>query len=209
MYKININDNTIYLMDGKEFKEVDSSQFDMHVKYTGKTKFLLSYIDMLEKTRRISKLLIYNEQLKPLKKDFESLFREIRASGGVVEDESGKVLMIYRRGHWDLPKGKIDAGEGKKEAAIREVMEETGISQPVLTHKICTTRHCYRLKSGERVLKKTFWYAMKAKNQKLIPQKSEDIEKAKWVNPAKFIKEDLPIYSNILDVLLSSEHLED
>jgi 8-oxo-dGTP pyrophosphatase MutT (NUDIX family) len=208
MYKININDNTIYLMDTQEFNKVDPSQFDLQVKYTGKTKILLSYVDMLEKTRRINKLLIYDDQLKPLKKDFESLFRKIRASGGVVEDESGKVLMIFRRGHWDLPKGKIDPGEGKKQAAIREVMEETGISQPVLTHKICTTRHCYRLKSGERVLKKTFWYAMKAKNQKLIPQKSEDIEKAKWVNPAKFIKEDSPIYSNILDVLLSSEHLE-
>lgn len=207
MYKININDNTLYLMSSDALTEGIVKQHDMIVPYKGKSKILLSYIDMLEKTNRVKSLLIHYDNLKQLRSDFESLFIIIKASGGVVEDENGKILVIFRRGHWDLPKGKIDPGEKKKAAAIREVMEETGVKDLEITGKLLTTRHTYRLKSRRRVIKKTFWYAMKTHNQKLIPQKDEDIEKAKWVNPNRFFSRDLPIYSNIVDVLKVSGFL--
>lgn len=48
----------------------------------------------------------------------------------VVKD--GKILLIRRtkdpyKGHWSMPGGKIEFGEHVEEAAIREVIEETGI----------------------------------------------------------------------------------
>ena len=208
MYKININDSTLYLISSDDLINVNKKEHDMVVPYKGKTKILLSYIDMLEKTKSIKSVVIHFDDLKRLKTDFESLFVIIKASGGVVEEENGNILMIFRRGHWDLPKGKIEAGEKKKAAAIREVIEETGVSEVSIASKILTTRHTYRLKSKRRVIKKTYWYAMRARNQKLIPQIVEDIEKAKWVNPSKFITGDLPIYSNIIDVLKASGYLD-
>ena len=52
---------------------------------------------------------------------------KIIAAGGLVTNENNELLMIFRRGKWDLPKGKLDKGETIEECAIREVEEETGI----------------------------------------------------------------------------------
>jgi len=41
------------------------------------------------------------------------------------------LLLQYEAGHWDLPKGKIEPGETKHEAALRELMEETGLTATI------------------------------------------------------------------------------
>lgn len=184
-----------------EIEDKSSTKSRMVSPYTGKTKMLLSYIDMLEKTNRFDEVILYHPEVKKLVKDFESLFSVVKAAGGLVKDESNKVLMIYRRGHWDLPKGKLDKGEKKKAAAVREVEEETGISSITLKKRIMTTRHTFRNKSGKRVLKKTYWYKMKAPNQALVPQSAEDIEKAEWHDLSKGLNYKEPVYGNIVDVL--------
>ena len=56
---------------------------------------------------------------------------EIRAAGGIVvrsAKKGHKVLLVHRPGYndWSFPKGKLDPGEKFKEAALREVKEETG-----------------------------------------------------------------------------------
>ncbi len=201
MYKIYIKGNIIKLADSDKVKDKNSTKKRLIAPYTGKTKMLLSYIDMLEKTDRFDEIIIHHHNLSNLKKDMNSLFKVVEAAGGVVEDEKGKLLFIFRRGHWDLPKGKIDLGETKKDAAVREVMEETGIKDIVLEGQLLTTRHSYKLKSGKRALKKTYWYRMKAPHQKLIPQTEEDITAVKWVNMTKGLPKDDPIFKNIVDVL--------
>ncbi|GAA0527677.1 NUDIX domain-containing protein [Paractinoplanes ferrugineus] len=47
----------------------------------------------------------------------------------VVFDDGGRVLLIRRgdNGRWSLPSGMIDPGEQPADAAVREVLEETGI----------------------------------------------------------------------------------
>ena len=54
-------------------------------------------------------------------------FKYIEAAGGLVYNNEGACLFIYRRDKWDLPKGKIDVGELPIEAAKREVEEECGV----------------------------------------------------------------------------------
>jgi 8-oxo-dGTP diphosphatase len=53
----------------------------------------------------------------------------VRAAGGVILRE-GRVALVHRPKYddWSLPKGKLDPGEGWEEAALREVLEETGIA---------------------------------------------------------------------------------
>ena len=53
------------------------------------------------------------------------------AFGGVLVREDGKILLREPKGHyggyvWTFPKGRADEGESAREAALREVREETG-----------------------------------------------------------------------------------
>jgi 8-oxo-dGTP pyrophosphatase MutT (NUDIX family) len=115
----------------------------------------------------------------------------IIAAGGLVQNSKGEMLLIYRRGFWDLPKGKLDAGESIPDCAIREVQEETGIQTLELGQFICTTTHHYFDKwINKDAEKHTHWYAMLSlENETLVPQTEEDIEKIEWV-PRK----QLPLY---------------
>ena len=112
---------------------------------------------------------------------FKSIFNCIDASGGVVKNKQHQILVIFRRGKWDLPKGKIDDGETPEQAALREVGEECGLKELELGALIATTFHTYLLKD-KRILKKTFWYEMSSDSKvELVPQTEEDIEKVAWM----------------------------
>ncbi|MBD2755678.1 NUDIX hydrolase [Spirosoma validum] len=107
-------------------------------------------------------------------------FKVIKAAGGVVI-KSNKLLLMFRRGVWDLPKGKLDDGESSKQGAAREVQEETGVRVSV-GERICTTWHTYNL-NGNRILKRTKWYQMSVlDDSRMAPQVDEDIEKLAWLN---------------------------
>ena len=127
----------------------------------------------------------------------------IKAGGGLVLNDKGELLMIYRRGKWDLPKGKLDEGETIEECAVREVMEETGAGNLERGELLTVGRHEYFDRFlEEEVIKETYWYLMIAKGeQNVIPQTEEDITEIKWV-----IGKDLRVcledsYQNIIDVI--------
>ncbi|HLL94802.1 MAG TPA: NUDIX domain-containing protein [Spirosoma sp.] len=107
-------------------------------------------------------------------------FKIIKAAGGVVT-KGDRQLLIFRRGVWDLPKGKLDDGESSRKAAAREIAEETGVRVSV-GERICTTWHTYSL-NGSPILKRTKWYRMDVlDDSRMAPQEDEDIEKLAWLN---------------------------
>ena len=67
----------------------------------------------------------------------------ITAAGGLVLNPNTEILMIFRRGHWDLPKGKLDEGETIVSCAVREVQEETGLSDIHVDQFLLMTKHTY------------------------------------------------------------------
>lgn len=110
-----------------------------------------------------------------------SAYKYIQAAGGLITNEKGEILMIYRRGKWDFPKGKIEEVEEATTAALREVQEETGLQAEIIEERPISTFHCYDT-YGENMIKETIWFVMFASSeQPLIPQTTEDIEKAEWV----------------------------
>ena len=117
----------------------------------------------------------------------------ITAAGGLVQNSNGEFLLMYRRGFWDLPKGKLDAGESIPDCAIREVQEETGLQSLELGPFICTTTHPYfDTWLNKDVVKHTHWFSMLSlANDTLVPQTEEDIEKLVWVTVPE-----LPEYLN-------------
>jgi 8-oxo-dGTP pyrophosphatase MutT (NUDIX family) len=180
---------------------------------------------------KISTLLLYSESYVPmiphfgnpadnpgsvfpdkgLLSSFLSLFKIIPAAGGVVFNEKRECLFIYRRGKWDLPKGKIGLRkpnaddlppsipgefyiewrspkrmekrrirEPRDEAALREVMEETGLKEIRIVRELTRTYHIYEDK-GRWVLKPTTWFVMYAPgDQPLVPEEKEDISVVRW-----------------------------
>jgi len=204
MYKIYINGTPVHLITKGESIDIPLASEDfLHVRYLDKTKHILQIVDMLEKTHRWKGVAIFEGASGRLWKDFKSLFKIIRAAGGLVLNDEKEALWIYRRGSWDLPKGKIDPGEKKRAAAIREVQEETGIEQVQIDTKLVTTFQTYRLKNGKRVLKKSFWYLMNSTDKTLVPQYEEDIEQAIWADVEHGLNQKEPVYGNIVDVVKS------
>ena len=128
---------------------------------------------------------------------------KIIAGGGLVLNDAGELLMIYRRGKWDLPKGKLDEGETIEECAVREVEEETGVTDIERGELISIGYHEYfdtYLK--EDVIKETHWYAMKVSGkQVLVPQTEEDITEIGWVKGAELEKCLRDSYPNVVDVV--------
>ncbi len=113
---------------------------------------------------------------------FTSQFKFLVAAGGLVRNNAGQYLMIYRRGKWDLPKGKVEPSETPVEAGLREVEEETGISGLTVVRPLTCTYHTYEEK-GNTMLKQTHWFLMQVRGTlSLKPQVEEDIEIAEWVD---------------------------
>lgn len=203
MYKIYINDIPFILSaDMALSQQVPGDKDHIIARYNGSPKIFLNYADMLEKGRQLESITIFSEDLEQLRKDFYSNFKLIEAAGGCVFNAENKLLVIYRRGSWDLPKGKIDPGETPAQAALREVEEETGIGEIVLGDLLCHTYHTYRDPKERRILKRTYWYRMKTIQTVLVPQTEEDIEIAEWVVPATFLENaQLPVYRSIKEVI--------
>ena len=147
----------------------------------------------------IDKIFIEINDKEAFKKFFKSAFKIISAAGGVVLHQE-KILLMYRRKSWDLPKGKIDAGETPQKAAIREIKEETNIDAKIIG-KIGKTYHNYR-QNGELLLKKTYWYVLQAQGKiNPKPQTEEDIEKLIFANNAQMIDCTKKMYQSIRFVL--------
>lgn len=202
MYKIYVNEKPLILVDSISVQDGWHSQKrTIVVRYLNKTKQILQYIDMLNKTKKVDKVILHHNNKKQLKKDFLSLMNVVEAGGGLVFNKKDQLLIIFRRGSWDLPKGKFEKNETKRLGALREVMEETGVDNVQIDEKVGKTYHLFNQK-GKRSLKLTYWYSMSTDfSDKLVPQLEEDIIKAEWVDPKKFLKTYDPIYNNIIDIV--------
>jgi len=142
-----------------------------------------------------------HEPLEELRKAFWKKFILIKAGGGLVKNEKGEVLFMFRRGKWDLPKGKLDDGETLEACALREVQEETGLRDLHLEGPLLVTWHTYD-ESGKHILKETHWYMMKAsESQALLPQQEEQITELKWVGKKGFPTLLANTFPSIVDVI--------
>jgi len=145
--------------------------------------------------------IVLHDNIEELKKAFFKHFTIIEAAGGIVQNEKKDVLFIFRRGKWDLPKGKLEKKETPETAAAREVEEETGVKDLKLKKKIGETYHTYD-EFGKHILKISHWfYFTCSSRQELQPQTEEDISETKWVK-TKDIREPMSnTYENIKDIM--------
>lgn len=203
-YKIYINGKPVFLTTTEGMRELGIQPAkNIHVAYyIGKKKVIKQYLDLLDKNQAIEAIVLYCDRLDELWTDFQECFTLQEAAGGYVLNERSELLVFFRRGSWDMPKGKIDPGETPEQAAVREVQEETGLVHLTLGAFLGHTYHTFESK-GKRILKKTWWYRMTTSDLDLIPQTEEDIEEIRWVEPASWIASEAVVYPNIKEVILS------
>jgi len=201
MKRVFINEKPIvFCRTGKQKTVKGLTKKSLILPYMGKVKQLHQFVDTLEKGSGYDMIVLHHSSPKMVWQLFIDLFTPIIAGGGLVVNQKDKILAIHRRGYWDLPKGKQDPGETKRQCALREVKEETGVKNVKIINKIGRTYHVYRTKSG-RMLKISHWYLMTAPHQVLVPQIEEDITKAKWLTLAELDDRRSKTYKNIISVI--------
>ncbi len=109
--------------------------------------------------------------------------RNEHSSGGAVvavRDGSPHVALIATRGRtrWGLPKGAVSEGETSEQAALREVLEETGL-QAEIVKPLDTIEYFFR--AGDTLIhKRVDFYLMRYMGGELTPQLSE-VDDVEWV----------------------------
>jgi 8-oxo-dGTP pyrophosphatase MutT (NUDIX family) len=142
---------------------------------------LLEAVARFESDPAQKRLYVVGKDTEKSFRKFCSIFIALEAGGGLVMNAEGNYLFIYRRGKWDLPKGKSEKGEPISDTALREVREETGLEEIKVMNSVGVTYHAYH-EADLFFLKKTYWFGMMhLGNKKPIPQVSEDITRIKWL----------------------------
>jgi 8-oxo-dGTP pyrophosphatase MutT (NUDIX family) len=201
-YKVYVNDIPVFLGTPESVGQLGllPAKDVFTAPYLGKKKQIRQFIDLLEKNSSVRAVVLYGEDTERLWADFCACFERIDAAGGLVTNPDGRLLVFFRRGFWDLPKGKIDPGETPEQAAVREVQEETGLQNLTLGPFLAHTWHTYREK-GTRILKCTWWYRMQTADTDTVPQTEEDIEEIRWVEPEAWLASEPTVYASIREII--------
>ena len=191
MYKVFFNQKPIVLTTEIILPREDSPLF--YVKFTNK-----QFIVKVLKSKKAKMLYLYHSKEEKLWYYFLNMFKLIEAAGGLVKNlKTNHFLFIFRNKKWDLPKGRINKNEAVKNAAIREVEEETGVENLSIIKPLETTYHIFK-KNRKYRLKKTFWYLMNTDYVgKLAPETKEGIEEAIWIDNNSIDSLKSKMYQNI------------
>ena len=180
MYKVFYNQKPVNFVSSLTENSPNNPLF--FIKYSNSKSIIKALND-----KKVVGVNLYHPKEEKIEKYFFKIFPIVEAAGGLVEHNDGRFLFIYRNNKWDLPKGKIDKKEKIIDAAIREVIEETGVSDLTLDKPLTVTFHIFKANKKYK-LKKTHWFLMKSScNSTLTPQIDENITKAEWKT-----KEEIP-----------------
>jgi 8-oxo-dGTP pyrophosphatase MutT (NUDIX family) len=201
MYKIYFNNKPLFITNQitKELEEylhheetVFIDEFNFHT-----VKAMIHEMDMA----KIHAGVFLHDNVDEVLKAFKKKLVLVKAAGGLVHTEDDDLLLIFRRGKWDLPKGKLDDNEKIEACAVREINEETGLIKPEIEKPLCVTYHTYH-QDGKHILKESHWFLMKSKKQtSLLPQIEEGIEKCEWVAVDQLAPYMEDTHASILDVV--------
>lgn len=173
MYKVFFNRKPIFLIT-KIIKQ-DNNNPMLHLRYSSSENIIKAL-----KSKKVKSLFLYHSNQEKLWRNLLKKFPIVQAAGGLVINSKSEYLFIFRNNKWDLPKGGIEKKENIKDAALREVNEETGVEDIEIIKPLPMTYHFFK-RNGVFRLKKTFWYLMKTEfDGKFKPQLNEGITKVEW-----------------------------
>jgi 8-oxo-dGTP pyrophosphatase MutT (NUDIX family) len=111
--------------------------------------------------------------------------RTVRASGGAVWRRTAggglETALVHRPKYddWSLPKGKPEPGEHSLETAVREVVEETGLSV-VVGRRSVRTRYDVSLRDGRAAPKEVDYWLMRGSGDFVA---NDEVDELRWLSP--------------------------
>ena len=202
-YKIFVKNIPVILTS--EHLDENGSNHEQLIVNTNSPNKIKEVIDYVEAHPDHREIYLSNSDVHHLFKTFKDFFVTVEAAGGIVWNPSNAILLIYRHNKWDLPKGKLEAGEDPQETALREITEECGIKQLALNHFFGTTYHTF-WQHNQRILKVTYWFDISCDDPENInPQTEEGIETIRWMDAngiKKAMENTFPNLRNVLQTYL-------
>lgn len=131
----------------------------------------------------------------------------VRSAGGIIFYKKGKkikyLLIQYRAGHWEFPRGHVEKGESDIEAAKREIEEETGLKDLVFIPGFQKKSSWFYKRKGEneQVCKEVLFYLCRSKTKK-IKISFENID-FRWLTYTEAIK--IVTFDNMKNVLREAD----
>lgn len=173
---------------------------------TGEVPQIERVLKALDDTHRLT---VWSPDADSVFEAFAGRFTPVEAAGGAVVCGE-RVLMIKRRGFWDLPKGHLEKGETLRECAAREVAEECGIDRSLIEvgDEIVRTLHFYWYEPKSRwEIKRTAWYLMSYDGdpRDVTPQAEEDITAVEWMTLSEATRAAAGSYMTIQEVIRKME----
>ena len=173
MYKVFFNRKPIFLITKIIKQDINNPM--LYLKYSSSENIIKAL-----KSKKVKSLFLYHSNQEKLWRNLLKKFPIVQAAGGLVINSKSEYLFIFRNNKWDLPKGGIEKKENIKDAALREVNEETGVVDIEIIKPLPMTYHFFK-RNGVFKLKKTFWYLMKTEfDGKFKPQLNEGITRVEW-----------------------------
>lgn len=135
--------------------------------------------------------------------------KKVESAGGVVFYNDSILLLKKKNGYWVLPKGHVESGETRKEAALREVQEEGGVIGTILEYIDFIEYEFVDFRNDNQFIhKKVWWFIMNAETPEKQPQLEEGFIEASYIpleeaadlakheDERKIIKKAIEIYKN-------------
>jgi ADP-ribose pyrophosphatase YjhB (NUDIX family) len=180
-YTVFLNERTVLIC--QDITVSENRPDEMAMDFTNEASLIKAYKQFYEHTDCVNLKIKTRNNFAEACEIFNKLFTRIEAAGGIVRNQEEEYLFIKRLGVWDLPKGKLHKKENIQDGALREVTEETGLTNLEIKKQLPSTYHIYTDRKGNEVLKETYWFEMLCKeDQTLVPQLEEDITEVKWFN---------------------------
>lgn len=180
IYKLFYNNRVLVITDKRE--NVDFQGNEKSYIYTNASDLIIT-VRLFEKNFGLQRLIVIaHGKVGEVLNVVKSMYQYVSAAGGIVKNTNNELLFISRFHKWDLPKGHVEEGESIDKAAYREVVEETSVKQLTLGNFLGSTFHIYFL-ANTWCVKETHYFLMETKsNDPLIPQSSEAIDDARWID---------------------------
>jgi 8-oxo-dGTP pyrophosphatase MutT (NUDIX family) len=134
--------------------------------------------------------------------------RDETSAGGVVfRVDGGHPLFLLIRDsyrNWGFPKGHLEAGEAPETAALREVAEETGVTDLAVRGSIDTIDWYFTFR-GQLIHKVCHFFLMETSEADTSPQEAEGITACRWAPFAE--ASSLVSYDNARTVLRRAQEM--